>query len=616
MKLKFSGTDPFVVKTGTLTFEKHYGDLCIQFTISSTPGETQIDTLMINNGTETTKPGRFTLFEIVGVKGQPFMNTWQSWTPFRTYRKKPDIKPLVSMAKASGNTLYSATPVPDILENGDLPSDYFIGFEDFVAGFLSSKVSHPFFLLDENKKHLKVMIDLFGKPLNPGDSIEIEPFVLLENDPLPVLLERYAQIINQEEQVRFKNFEGIGWCSWYQYFTETDFDSLKENVKLISSKKSQNDLPYTLVQLDDGYEKDIGDWLETNDKFPELTEVSKIVSEKGLEPGIWLAPFSASETSSIFKNHPDWLVKDLLDKPKLCYRNWNKNIYALDTTHPEVEQHLKDLFKKLCEIGFTYLKIDFLFAGAMPGKRYDENKTPVEAYRKGMKIIKDNAAEDAFILGCGAPLLPSIGFVDGMRIGADTAPIWNGDVPDIGIPSAKSSIRNALTRYFMHRRLWLNDPDTLIVREEAELNDNEKKLVSLVSGALDNMLLHSDKMKKLGEKNLSLLKEAVTLSEGKPRVFFNNNPDTYVIATKGGILFNCLIAVNLNDKNEKISIPADAMKWSGVKTEKVIDVAPHSIAIKKVDSRAVSLKVTREKMKDGREISYYEPDDVIVNQKS
>ncbi len=609
MKLKFSGTDPFVVKTGTLSFEKHYGDLCIQFTIRSTPGETKIDTLMINNGTETTKPGRFTLFEIVGVKGQPFMNTWQSWTPFRTYKKKPDIKPLVSMAKASGNTLYSATPVPDILENGDLPSDYFIGFEDFVAGFLSSRISHPFFLVDENKERLKVMVDLFCKPLKPGDNIELEPFVLLEKDPLPALLERYAQLINQRESIRFKNFDGIGWCSWYQYFTEIDFEGLKENVKMISSMKSRNDLPYTLVQLDDGYEKDIGDWLETNDKFPELSEICETIRNEGSKAGLWLAPFSASETSSIFKNHPDWLVKDLLDEPKLCYRNWNKNIYALDTTHPEVEQHLKNLFKKLCEIGFSYLKIDFLFAGAMPGKRLDENSTPVEAYRKGLKIIKDSTCEDSFILGCGAPLLPSVGFVDGMRIGADTAPIWNGDVPDIGIPSAKFSIRNALTRYFMHRRLWLNDPDTLIIRDEAELNDKEKRLFSLVSGALDNMLLHSDEMKQLGEKNLSMLKEAVTLSEGKPRVFFNNNPDTYVIATKGGIRFNCLIAVNLNDKNEKISIPVDAMKWSGVKTEKVIDVEPHSIAIKKVDSRAVILKVTREKMKDGRDISYYEPDD-------
>jgi hypothetical protein len=69
-----------------------------------------------------------------------------------------------------------------------------------------------------------------------------------------------------------------------------------------------------------------------------------------------------------------------------------------------------------------------------------------------------------------------------------------------------------------------------------------------------------------------------------------------------------VIAVNLNDENEKINIPIEAMHWSGITTEKSIDVDPHSIAIRKDNSLAVNLKVTREKMEDGREINYYEPE--------
>lgn len=608
MKLKFLDMDPFVIKTGLVSFEKYYGDLTVQYTLKSSPEETYISTVITNNGTEMVKPGRFNLFDLVDIDGHAYMNSWQSWTPFKAYGAKPDIKPFVSMAKASGNTLYSASIVPDILENGDLPSDYFIAFNDFVAGFLSSKVSHPFFLLNENKKRVEVMIDLFGKPLNPGESIELEPFVLLEKDPLPVLLERYAQLINNEEGVHFKNFEGIGWCSWYQYFTEIDFNKLMKDIEKISSVKSSHSIPYTLIQLDDGYEKDIGDWLETNDRFPDLSEISETIISKGLKPGIWIAPFSVSETSSIFEEHPDWLVKDFLGKPKLCYRNWNKNIYALDTTHPGAIKYLKGLFGKLREVGYSYLKIDFLFAGALPGKRYNENATPVEAYREGMKIIKNYAGEDTFILGCGAPLLPSVGFVDAMRIGSDTAPIWNGDAPDIGIPSAKFSIRNAITRSFMHKRLWLNDPDTLILRDEAELTDSEKNLFCIVSASLDNILLHSDEMEQLNEKNIQLLKDAMKYSKGRARVFFGHKADTYVIATKGGRHYNSVIAVNLNDENEKINIPIEAIHWSGVTTEKSIDVDPHSIAIRKVNSLAVNLKVTREKMEDGREINYYEPE--------
>jgi len=47
--------------------------------------------------------------------------------------------------------------------------------------------------------------------------------------------------------------------------------------------------------------------------------------------------------------------------------------------------------------------------------------TPIQAYREGLNVIR-KAVGKSFILGCGAPLLPSAGLVDGMRIGEDTAP--------------------------------------------------------------------------------------------------------------------------------------------------------------------------------------------------
>jgi len=35
--------------------------------------------------------------------------------------------------------------------------------------------------------------------------------------------------------------------------------------------------------------------------------------------------------------------------------------------------------------GFTYLKLDFLFAAALPGERYDAEATRIEAYRRGSR---------------------------------------------------------------------------------------------------------------------------------------------------------------------------------------------------------------------------------------
>ena len=108
-------------------------------------------------------------------------------------------------------------------------------------------------------------------------------------------------------------------------------------------------------------------------------------------------------------------------RPKPCYRGWGKTIYALDTTHPEVKTWLHDL-RGAAEGGLYYLKIDFLFAAAMPGSAA-KRVTPIQAYREGMRVVR-RPPGTGFVLACGAPLLPSAGLVDGMRIGEDTAPYW------------------------------------------------------------------------------------------------------------------------------------------------------------------------------------------------
>ena len=50
-----------------------------------------------------------------------------------------------------------------------------------------------------------------------------------------------------------------------------------------------------------------------------------------------------------------------------------------------------------------------------------------------------------------------------MRIGPDVAPFWTnwlsrGPLRDRHGVATKHAMRNTLTRAFMHRRLWLNDP--------------------------------------------------------------------------------------------------------------------------------------------------------------
>ena len=74
--------------------------------------------------------------------------------------------------------------------------------------------------------------------------------------------------------------------------------------------------------------------------------------------------------------------------------------------------------------GYDYLKLDFLFAAAAEGTRHDPGLTRAQTLRRGLEAIRRGAGKKTFILGCGCPLGPAIGIVDGMRIGPDVAPHW------------------------------------------------------------------------------------------------------------------------------------------------------------------------------------------------
>ncbi len=605
LKIKIPGIESIFPGEKTEFALKH-GDIEVAYSLSGSAGEMSLKAVLRNTGSSSVKIGALKLLTIEEVNEPIYYNNWQSWFPFKAYWEQPVVKPFVQFADSTGSSLFSATPIPGLLRNDVRPSDYFIATDELVAGFLSCSLTHPYFTWNDKEYYIDIWIELFNKAVGAGEEIEIEELLILHGRYLWEMLEAYAERIKEYNGVSFREFNGVGWCSWYHYFTEIDFKELEKNVALLKEIREREAIPYSLVQLDDGYQKDIGDWLETNEKFPSLDEIASMIKEGGFTAGLWLAPFSVSETSEIFSDHNDWLVRGLDGKPKLAYRNWQKNIYALDVTNPEAAEHLYKTMRRLREAGFDYIKIDFLFAGAIPGERFDRSYTPVQAYRIGLKIIREALGSDCFILGCGAPLLPSVGFVDGMRIGADTAPSWRADVMDIGIPSAKLSIRNAFTRSFMHRRLWLNDPDTIILRD-CELTADEKRTFALSAGLLDGMILTSDDMSLVSREGISLLKEALELTGGKPRVFLDGMNGVFAACTKAARKYNVTAFVNLTDTpRHGIKLKSYYRDWSGVTPSMAeADLFPRKIWLEKVETRARELEKIVEIREDGRQFNYY-----------
>ncbi len=233
-----------------------------------------------------------------------------------------------------------------------------------------------------------------------------------------------------------------------------------------------------MFQIDDGYQRAIGDWLATNERFPSGVErLAADIAASGRTPGIWLAPFLAAPDSELARVHPEWLAgAPGGDGFAIGMYNdeWGGVMAELDTTRPEVLEHLAATAAALVDVGYRYLKLDFTFSAAMPGRYADPTLTPAERVRAGYDAVRRGAGDDVFVLGCGAPIGAVVGSVDGMRIGADVAPWWTAP-PGQGerqpgyeatTPATRNAYVNTCTRSFMHRRLWSNDPDCIMLRAE------------------------------------------------------------------------------------------------------------------------------------------------------
>ncbi|MGH8881373.1 MAG: glycoside hydrolase family 36 protein [Stackebrandtia sp.] len=237
------------------------------------------------------------------------------------------------------------------------------------------------------------------------------------------------------------------WCSWYHYFTQVTEADIVENLDALDTAE----LAVDVVQIDDGWQTAVGDWLTLSDRFTSLRDIASRITASGRRAGIWVAPFLALSDSALATRHPDWLL------PGSAGYNWGRETRGVDP--PAAQRYLTDVFTMLREAGFDYFKLDFLYGGAL---------ADVAAYRDGMAHIRRTVGEDAYLLACGAPNLPSVGLCDAMRIGPDIAASYLPGDGDVASPSQQGATVNTVGRAWQHGRFWVNDPDCVVARPAIE----------------------------------------------------------------------------------------------------------------------------------------------------
>jgi len=438
-------------------------------------------------------------------------NGWQAWS-FSGVRRAPQRDVSTRLGPfSSPQTINLLTPVSST--PGVLSSEMYAVMTDgqaaLVVGQLTCADQFTAIVADcrRNSAALQVMCQADGVPLAPGASLASE-WIYLELADAQALdpLANYVKAVARQMCARVPAQVATGWCSWYFFFEQVREQDFIANLEAVAQNRPE--IPLSVVQLDDGFEAEVGDWLAVNEKFPHgLAWLAGRVKDAGFTPGLWLAPFILKSSSRTARDHADWLLRDERGRPVSSGYNWGQFTRALDPTHPGAQDYVRRVITTAVhEWGLPYLKLDFLYAAALPGKRYDPGTTRAQALRRGLELIRQAAGDQTFLLGCGCPLGPGIGIFDAMRIGPDVAPNWHPrlfglEAPwraESGMAAARNAIQVTLVRSALHGRWWHNDPDCLLVRDQdTRLTEDEVRSLVSVIGLSGGLVLSSDDLPRL-----------------------------------------------------------------------------------------------------------------------
>ena len=514
-----------------------------------------------------------------------FKNGYQSWSANKIlFSSDKDIKgpPLLKFPKIiMDNQDYeiqgryyseNITAITDLISKNSL-----------IIGFVTFKDQLTRIVMDHNGKQDLELLTAFGCldgiELKGADTFQSETlFIGFKTNKLGYYgLIEYAKIVYQLKTLT--PLEGkilTGWCSWYYYFHDVSEKDLEENLDYF--RGNRDDFPIDLFQLDDGYQENVGDYLLLNEKFNRgLVPIFSRSKDMGFRGGIWTAPFFATKKSQLYKDHPDWFLRNTKGKLIKVDFNWGNWEYSLDVSNEEVLNYIRELFENLKfgrfskdtadlkEPIITFFKIDFIYCVIPLNADFaDKTKTRAQIYYSAVKTIREAIGKDSYLLGCGAPIGPSVGLVDSMRIGTDTAPSWNFlnilyNKFNIGVPSMRTAIYSTIYRSFMHKYFWVNDPDCLMVRDtDTKLTLDEIQTQLTIFGLSGGQVLISDNMSKISESSKANAK--LLLPPYNPKGFdpvptdilYVKDPTIYMLETDEVVGKRYLVACCINWGNKQL----------------------------------------------------------------
>lgn len=402
------------------------------------------------------------------------------------------------------------------------------------AGMVAGWVSHDrgsgvlFSDVKDGKATVETRLDYGRLLIEPGRTVKSETLVVGHFDDARLGLEAYAEAVAKYYRIALPPQPTV-YCTWYHAGASNEKDIMKN-----AAFARENLAPYgfSVMQIDDKWQD--GAQIEGPRKnftthrvdgpYPSgMAPTAAKLERLGMAPGIWFMPFAGTWDDPFFADKQEMFAqKD--GKPYVVH--WGGTCF--DLTHPNTQAYVYGVARRIAhDWGYKYFKLDGLWTGMATGmcyvhtgfkedelgstKLHDPRVTHVQAYRDGLKLVREAAGPDVFILGCNVAqnmrvLGASFGLVDAMRIGPDNGRDW---------PAICRGPFSGSNTYFLHGRVWYNDPDPIYVRDSVPL-EHARALCSWVT-LTGQLNASSIQFEDLSAERLHLLQRTMPAHGRKPR---------------------------------------------------------------------------------------------------
>jgi len=443
-----------------------------------------------------------------------------------------------------------------------------------VAGWITEDRGSGVIFSPTAKDHIKIraQIDYGRMRLKPGADALGELLGIGYFEDARFGLEDYANAVRQNYSIKLHP-EQPGFCTWYmeKYGNSSD----EKHLSQLSAYAAKNMGPYGFgfIQIDDEWQQGLkanGPRKNFTASRPDgpypngMKAAADMIKGYGLTPGIWFMPFAGNDQDPFFKQHEDWFAKTASGAP--YDTAWGGT--CLDMTNPDTQAYVRSVVSRIAHAwGYQLFKMDGFYTGSAVKQIYvnsgyhddgmgdavfsNPDKTNIEALRDGVKLVRDAAGPNVFLLGCTVSqnmrsFGGSFGLLDAMRVGPDTG-------------SSSIGAIDATRLWFLNGRVWWNDPDCVNVRSTTPLD--QARLNASFAAIAGTVFYDSDWMPDLPPDRLNILRRCMP-AHGLPSrpvdVFENHPARIWHLADASSSVRRDIVALFNYDKDPiHISYPLD-----------------------------------------------------------